>query len=152
MLTYEGLRIEELSKSVEIAKKLEQISTMIEALAAIWALDYYVPLCYQRYGWWHTVVYEKLVLDAKKELKNIFEHIGERIPKEAFIALRRHSRTAWVRKEFVEDPKEVLSKWKKKLLKEDVERVLKVLSWFELNFYGYEIEPNYKALKSWSCE
>jgi len=152
MLTYEVLRIEELSKSVEIVKKLEQISTMIEALAAIWALDYYVPLCYQRYGWWHTVVYEKLVLDAKKELKNIFEHIGERIPKEAFIALRRHSRTAWVRKEFVEDPKEVLSKWKKKLLKEDVERVLKVLSWFELNFYGYEIEPNYKVLKSWSCE
>lgn len=148
-MKYEILRIEEFEESEEIVRKLNGISTMVEALATIWALDYYIPLYYQRYGWWYTVVYEKLVLEGIKELRNIFGYINESVPREAVKALYRYSATAWVKNEFVEDPKELLSKWNKKLSEEQISSILKVIHWFDLDFYTEDPEPNYNALKNW---
>jgi len=149
LLIYEIYRIAELNQSSEIVKKLDNINTMVEALAAIWALDYYIPLYYRRYGWWYTVVYEKLVLEGMKELKNIFQHINEGVPREATKTLRRYSVTAWVKKEVVEDPRELLGKWKKKLSKKQINNILKVVHWFGLDFYTEDLEPDYDALKDW---
>ncbi len=151
ILLHDVLKIKELLDKPRIIRKLGQISSYYEFQAALWALDYYVPLCYQIYRWWYTVVYERLVLDSVRELNKIFSYIEEKVPKNAYLNLRKFSITSR-EKGYVKDPYHVLNKWKKKFSKEDNEKIMNVLDWFEMNFYSiHDPEPDYKMLFSWRC-
>jgi len=151
ILLHDALKIKELQDNPKIVRKLRQISSYYEFLAALWALDYYVPLCYQRRNCWYTVVYERLVLNSVRELNNIFTFIGEKVPKNAYLNLRRASATSRT-KGYIEDPYRFLNKWKKKISRGDNEKIMNVLNWFEMNFYNIDDpEPDYKALFSWRC-
>jgi len=151
ILLHDTLKIKELRDNPRIIRKLGQISSHYEFLATLWALDYYIPLCHQKYRWWYTVVYERLVLDSVRELNKIFSYIGEKIPKNAYMNLRKFSATSRVRG-YVKDPYHVLNKWKRKISREDSEKIMNVLNWFEMNFYSiHDPEPDYKALLSWRC-
>jgi len=152
VLLHDALKIRELQNNPKMLKKLEQISNIYEYQAALYALDYYVPLCYQKYNWWYTVIYERLVLDGIRELSRIFSYIDERVPRSAiYTGLHRFSATSRD-KGFIEDPYYILNKWRKRLTEKDCDRILKVLEWFEMNFYNVrDPEPDYKALLSWHC-
>ena len=129
----------------KLVNKALQISSWTEALAFLYALDYFVPLSYQRNGWWYTVVYEQLVLEGEEELKRIFGFINEKPSNEAYAALERPSRTA--RKQRGQANRfEYLYRWRC-MPKDIINKIMNVLSWFEMNFYQADrVEPDYKLL------
>lgn len=140
--------IEEASKidilESSLIKKLKKIQTIEEILAVTWCLDNYVPL-YQKNPPWITVVYEKLVTDGEAELTSIFRRIGEEESvKLAISHLRKPSMlTMKDASKIVKNSELQLSKWKKDLSDKQIERILKIVSDFGLDFYTSEIEPDY---------
>ena len=138
--------IKELRDS-EVIRKLRSIETQEEILAAVWSIDYYIPLYYQRVFNWYTVVYESLVLDPEEELKKMFSYIGEKVPEEAYSKIETPSIMTHDRK-YIGSPKQLV-KWKEKLSERQIKNILKVVHWFGLDFYTEDPEPDYNALKNW---
>jgi hypothetical protein len=145
----EASKIDDLDSN--IIKKLGKISTVEEILAASWSLDSYIPLTSSRPTPWKTVIYEKLMKDGEKEIRSYFNEIGEKkIPRTTLKNLRKPS---WLTiKKEVGNVKKVdlqLSKWKNSLSEKQIERILRVVSYFGLDFYSDDIEPDYDQLLNW---
>jgi len=143
-------RIEYFRDNRELKKKLENLGGAIEVLAAIWAIDTYIPLAYYKRNnpeKWHIVVYEKLVTSFEEEIKAIFSHIGEPIPREVKRMFSKPSRMSYD-KQFIGTSKQLL-KWKKHLSQDQIKKILEVVGWFGINFYTENPEPDYNALKNW---
>ena len=86
----EASKIEWINQS--LTNKLKKIKTQEEILAATWCLDNYIPLCTSKLFPWTVIIYEKIMLDGKKEIKKLFNEIGEEIiPKSAFQNLKEPS-------------------------------------------------------------
>ncbi|MCK4365943.1 MAG: sulfotransferase [Thermoplasmatales archaeon] len=127
-----------------LIEKLKKIDTLEEILAAAWCLDNIVPL-YQKNPAWVTVFYEKLVNDGESELKSIFSRIEEEKSLEfAINILKKPSMlTKGDADKIVKSSELQLSKWKKALSDKQIERILKIVSDFGLDFYNSKIEPDY---------
>ncbi len=140
--------IDEASKidflDLNIIEKLKNIKTLEEILAATWCLDNFVPL-YQKNPPWITVIYEKLVTDGESELNSIFGKIGEE--KSVKLAVNHLKKPSMLTKgdadKIVKSSELQLSKWKKALSEKQIERILKIVSDFGLDFYTSKIEPDY---------
>jgi len=132
-----------------LMNKLHAIKTQEEVLAAVWSMDNYIPLSYlnERPEAWYTVVYERLITDFEDEIERIFSYINEEVPEEVYEKFRKPSRTTRD-KSYLGTPKQIL-KWKKKLSERQVKNILKVVYWFDLDFYTEDPEPDYDALKNW---
>jgi len=129
-----------------IIKRLEKIKTKEEILAAIWCLDNIIPLSYKRPYPWNFVVYEKIVTDGEKVVTKLFQEIGEEtIPKSAINKLNIPSMLA-PRDELkvVTNSNKQLSKWKKTLSNDQINKILSIVTDFGLDFYTEDIEPDYK--------
>jgi hypothetical protein len=127
--------------------KIQNLDTNEEILAASWALDNYIPLKHTKPHPWKTIIYEKLVKDGQNELKEIFRHIGENIPSSAFSLLKKPSIvTLKEDREIITHPDKQLSKWKDYFSEKQIERILKVVSYFDIDFYTKDIEPISKSL------
>lgn len=127
-----------------LMNKLKKIETTEEILAAVWCLDNYVPLSLPRPYPWTVLTYEKLMKDGEKEINRIFNELGEKtIPKSTFKHLRMPSMAAVMEFEIINKADEQLSKWKKFLSEKQVERILRMVSNFGLDFYTEDIEPDY---------
>jgi hypothetical protein len=128
-----------------LLNKLRKIETTEEILAAAWCLDYYVPLSMPKPHPWTTVIYEKLAMDGEKEIRRLFNKIGEKnIPTSALKHLRKPSKVTLIREfKYVAKVDEQLSKWKKSLSEKQIERILRVVSDFGLDFYTDKVEPDY---------
>lgn len=131
-----------------IVRKLKKIDTNEEMLAALWCLDNYIPINSSKPYPWTTVFYEKLVMDEKNEISRIFKNIGEeKVPDAVIKNLRTPSMvTLGSDKELISNADRQLSKWKKTLTKKQIERILKIVRDFELDFYTDDIEPNYDKM------
>ena len=130
-----------------LINKLKKIKTKEEILAAVWCLDNYVPLSFPKPYPWTTIVYEKLILDGRNELANIFNKINEKVPKSAFNLLREPSMLTMKNDlKVVDNIEEQLGKWKKILSEKQVERILSIVSDFGLDFYTKSIEPDYENI------
>jgi len=124
---------------------LKKIKTKEEILAAIWCIDNYVPLSSKKPHQWDFVVYEKLITDGEKSIRQLFYNLGEKsIPKSAIKMLNMPSMLA-PRDELkvVKDSNKQLSKWKKTLTKDQIDRILSIVNDFGLDFYDEDIEPDY---------
>ena len=130
----------------EVYKRLKNIKTQEEMLAALWCLDNYIPLSQPKPYPWTTIAYEKLVKEEKKEVINLFNKIGEKnIPQSVFKSLKEPSMlTLGSDRKVISNTEKQLSKWKKMLSEKQVERILKIVSDFGLDFYNEDIEPDYK--------
>ena len=132
----------------ELLNRLRRIKTQEEILAAVWCLDNYVPLSLPKPYPWTTVIYEKLVKEGEKEVERLFNEIGETgIPQ----SMNRHlklPRILTLERELkvVTKADQQLSKWKKALSEKQIDRILKIVSDFGLDFYTEELEPDYKNI------
>jgi len=129
----------------DLLNKLKKIKSKEEILAATWCLDNYIPLSYPKPHPWTIVVYEKLAKEGEKEIISYFNEIGEKkIPP---LAIKNSKRASLVT--ITDEVKNVsqvdvqLSKWKKTLSEKQIERILKVVSDFGLDFYSNDPEPDY---------
>ncbi|AFL95195.1 hypothetical protein CL1_0992 [Thermococcus cleftensis] len=131
----------------ELAGRVARLNTEIGRLAAVWAFENYVPLSSERPFPWYTVVYERLIVNPAEELEAVFGHIGEGVPEGAWKKVKKPSMVTRKSygKEYIGTPKQLL-KWKDKLSERQVGEILEVVSWFGLDFYTAEPEPDYDAL------
>jgi hypothetical protein len=142
----EASKIEGLDNS--IFKRLNEIKTLEEIIAASWCLDNFVPLSYQKPYPWSTVIYEKLMKDGEREINRLFNEIGEKnVRRSAYKHLRIPSMVIQKGESNIVTKADIqLSKWKKSLSKKQIERILAIVSAFGLDFYTKDLEPDYKKI------
>jgi hypothetical protein len=128
-----------------LINKLKKLDKIEEILAAAWCLDNYIPLSQPQPYPWKLVFYEKLVKEGEKEIKLLFESIGEKdIPKSAFRRLRKPSKvTIKEDQRFIKKPDQQLSKWKEYLSEKQINKILEIVSYFNLDLYNGQGIPNY---------
>jgi len=142
----EASKIEGLDNS--ILKRLKEIKTREEIIAASWCLDNYVPLSCPKPYPWTIVTYEKLMKDGIGEINRLFNEIGERhVRRSAYKHLKIPSNVTQKNdKKVVSNLDLQLSKWKESLTEKQIERILSIVSAFGLDFYTEEIEPDYDKI------
>jgi hypothetical protein len=125
---------------------LTDVETWEEALAATWCMDYFAPLSTPKPRPWLLVTYEKLVRHGEEEIGRIFDTLELEVPKSAVKGLRAPSKSAREDAPILsgEDP---LAGWTKHLSKEQVKRILYLVSTFGLDFYGEGLEPDYERVE-----
>jgi hypothetical protein len=119
-----------------IMRGLRSIDREEELLAAIWALDHFIPLTSSPPQPWITLNYETLVTNPGPEIDRIFEHVGE--SEYACKAIHRFKNPSMTTsREDVEPTINInaqLNQWKKLLSGKQIARIQKVLSWFDVTF------------------
>jgi hypothetical protein len=127
--------------------KLKKMDSQEEILAATWCLDNIVPLN-EKNTKWDTLIYEKLVTNGESEIGKIFCSTGEE--KSLSSALDQMKIPSLLTFEdarsLIKNSKLQLSKWKNSLSEKQIERIIKVVNDFELNFYTEDIEPDYSKI------
>jgi hypothetical protein len=133
-----------------LLNKLKKIESKEEILATIWCLDNLIPLSYRKPHTWMTIVYEKLVKQGKQEIIKILNGLGEENNHEQILqSLKIPSGLAQKEdKKFVTDANIQLSKWKQKLSEKQIQKILKIVKDFELDFYTDDLEPDYEMLEN----
>jgi hypothetical protein len=138
----EASEIEGLDQS--LINRLKKIETQDEILAAVWCIDNYVPLSLPKPHPWSLVIYEKFVKERKEEITRLFNEIGvKNIPRSTFRKLNAPIMLKTSTGEIVEKADKQLSKWKESLSEKQIERILKIVSEFGLDFYTENIEQDY---------
>ena len=119
-----------------------------EIIAAIWCIDNYIPLKHQNTNNLKIIFYEKLLSDMNKQLNLIFKRLN--INNVNNLNLRDFANPSIVTinsdRKYIKNPADQLSKWKNSLTKKQINRILKVVSDFNMDFYSEEIEPNYSEI------
>jgi len=130
-----------------LINKIQKLDATEEILAASWALDNFIPLNYSKPYPWKTIFYENLVNSGEGELNKIFNHLGQKTPSSALGLLKKPSIvTLKEDKKLVNQPDKQLSKWKSYLSDKQIERILKVVSYFDIDIYSEDIVPISKSL------
>ena len=145
----ELLNIREINNKDILIRKIKSLEKIEEILAVIWCLDYYIPLFYLHAypASFYLIVYEKLVVDFDSEIRKVFGYIKEKVPNKAYKLYKKPSFSAYSTR-YIGTTKQ-LTKWKKYLSNEQINRILSIVSLFGLDFYTDEPEPNYRVLKNW---
>jgi len=127
---------------------LKKIKTKEGILAAVWCLDYYIPLSFSKPHPWVPVIYERLVKYGEKEIARIFNEIGgKNVPKLAYRQLKKASlSTMKDDKKMVAKENEQPYKWEKNLSKEQIDRIFKIVSDFGLDFYPEDLDAKYNDI------
>ena len=122
---------------------LAGIETWEEVLAATWCMDYFAPLSTPHPHPWVLVTYEKLVRHGEEEIQRIFNALELEIPESAAKRLRVPSKSVREHSAILAG-EEPLAGWTKYLSKEQVKRILHLVSAFGLDFYDEGLEPDYE--------
>ena len=121
-------------------KYLSGLQYKEEHLAAHWCVSNLIPLTDEKNNIeWITVNYENLVLNPKQEIQRIFSRWNLPIPEQLFSAIDHPSSTTIAGSPLKGIAQ--LSYWKERLQKQQIHRMLKVLEYFEVPFYGEDIMP-----------
>lgn len=122
---------------------LEQTNSIEEFLASLWALDQLPALLTPYPHHWTTVTYEELILQPERTLSTIFENWKLDVDLASAISS-------------LKVPSSVVSKtgisgiegWRTKLSDRQIEKILRTVNAFGINFYSHELEPDYDLLRS----
>jgi hypothetical protein len=130
------------SNQINKIKKLEKIE---ELLAVSWCLDNLIPFSKNKPYSWKLISYENLINDPENEICNIFKFINEKeVPRSAFHRLRKPSIvTMKDERRLIKTPEKQLSKWKVYLSKKQINRIKKVIAYFNFYLYDENGKPNY---------
>jgi len=127
-----------------IIKKIERITTPEELLATAWCIDNYVPLTSTQKHKWLLAPYEKLTMNSPGSIKEIADMCGIVFSRKNLKNITTPSRTASNDLK-ISDIRQ-LSKWKDHLSKEQIAKILNIVSAFGLDFYNDAIFPDYERL------
>jgi len=142
--------IEELKDVADrIRPKLMNIDKSVELLAAIWSMDYFIPLYHNTGNLYTVIAYEDLVLRPARTIKSLVQllELGSIENSEKLSRLIVHRATTT--KEVVSKTFDNVYKWRNRLSRQQIESILRVTNAFNLIIYDKNIEPNYDALKNW---
>lgn len=120
------------------------LETREEVLAAIWAVDNYCALCHHGEPPGYVVTYEDLVASPRDTLRAVFTVLETTTPDEALQKIDAPSDSA-ASDLHRDDVHRQLSKWKRKLTDEQIDRILSVTHAFDVDLYVEEVHP----LNSW---
>jgi len=141
----EAQQIVELKENPDLYNFLKRLDDKIEILAAIWALDYYVPFYHMKGKNWYLVFYEKLLLDWENEIKKMFSHLNEIVPSKVEKYRYKPSVTTFEKKRVINVGYQ-LRKWKNFLTKRQINSILRVTHKFGFDFYTEKLTPIYDLL------
>lgn len=120
---------------------LSSLGSKEEALVATWCLTNLVPLRNARNNIdWITVYYEDLLSDPARELQRIFRRWGLVLPDGLIEKAREPSSTA---KEttFLSSVERQLAKWRAYFDQQQIERMMAVLRYFDVERYTIDLFP-----------
>jgi len=146
LIIQEALDIPDVDENPWLVNKIKSINSYEELLALVWALDTYIPLKYSQKYSFSFVFYEDVITNPEKTVKWIFGELRENIPREAYKKLEIPSMLAF---DFQKEQEKQLSKWKAYLSERQVKNILKIIKWFDLDFYNESPYPDYDVLKIW---
>lgn len=147
-LLRDAYRIRELAPiRDEVIRLVDSITKPVEFLAALWSIDYYIPLYHAGQLPIRVTIYEELALHPATALRNLLESLGlgwdgQSLTREV---LRRSSTSA----EAVAKTVTNVYKWRERMTKQDVASVISIVHKFGLTFYNEKIEPDYDSLRTW---
>ena len=123
----------------------ERLTDPVEYLAALWCIETYAPLALPQPYPFHLMCYESLVRDVRQQLEMLCNHWNLEMSDKMIEQLHRPSHTT---KKKVDSLRrgDSLIQWRKELSDGDVQRILRVVRAFGLDFYSYEVEPDYDRL------
>jgi hypothetical protein len=135
--------------SPHLLNKLDKIKSIEEFLAVSWCMDTIVPLSYSKPYPWTVVSYEKLIKYGENEINHLFDKIGEnRIPYSVYRHLKIPSMLIQKGEyDIVTNVNKQLYKWKDFLSEKKIERIQKIVSAFNIDFYTKDIEPYYEKIE-----
>jgi len=139
----------------DLLKKIQNISSVEEILAVLWCLDNLIPLYYlknNKPSKWIFTTYEQLSTDGLKEIHRICDIIQE---KKGLKNMLKHlevpSITTFMKKSSnVTKNNLQISKWKRDLSEKQIEKILNIVNWFNLDLYNYDSLPDDNFLEKWS--
>ena len=105
----------------------------------------YVPLSLQPRPF-HVVTYEALATRGSEALLPLFADWGLEVPAALEASLRRASSTTKSGSMHGSTHSQPIDQWKKRLTKDQISRVLRVVRDFGMDFYTEECEPDYDRL------
>ena len=129
----------------DIRRECERLSEPEELAALAWCLRYHAPLMSRKPYQFVLVCYEKLVRNGKEELIKIFNILNIPLENKAIAQLSIPSDTVTSISQVVKG-KDPLAGWREKLTKTQCQNILNVLHIFSMDFYDFELEPNYEKL------
>ncbi len=135
--------------STNVINVVNAVSTQEEILAAVWCLDNYNVLSHPTSNRWNLVVYEHL-LRQKDGLERLFSTLGQRtVPSMGFHRYRKPSVVTTKESKWdLRRPDCHLSQWKTSLSEKQIERILRIVSAFDIRLYSHDVEPNDTAFKA----
>jgi hypothetical protein len=122
------------------------LTTRVEVLAAIWCLDYHIPLLELEKEYpWILLPYERMVTQGAEELQRIAAALEVDVSKEMHRQLDEPSVS--VTGQVHQNSERQLSKWRRRLSEKQIDSILRVVDEMGFSFlYGREVEPNYKKM------
>jgi len=122
----------------EHIKFLTSLSTKEEILIAYWCLTNKISLNHPNNNTkWITVYYEKLLLHPGHEIQRIFKTWNMPVPKDIEKTYQKKSSTT-LGEMNTHDPKIQLAKWKRELNKTQINKMQRVLDYFEITSYSWD--------------
>jgi hypothetical protein len=124
---------------------IKSLKTQEEIHAAGWCCDHHAPLKHRQNYSWIQVLYERIVLDGKNELKPIFSALNLSGFDEAVNRLRVRSLSShsWSADHSHVTAEKRLNSWLGILDKEEVKRVLSVVEVFGITGYSDNPVPDF---------
>ena len=116
----------------------ESLNKPEEILAFNWAIQNWVPLSTSYRDRWVTVTYEQLIEQPEEEVDRVFDELGKQTPEAAYRMLNVPSATTVSSNSHEQQ----LSKWKRKLNNDQVNRVLSVVHGTGITGYTEEVLPS----------
>jgi len=142
---YPDFSPEFIKKEPWIEKIVKSIKTTEEKMALSWCLDHYIVLSASKPYQWILTTYEKLVQDGESEIKSILNQLGYKAPMDIDKYLHKPSSSTSFDSNVMQGGNR-LTTWKNKLSKDQIKRILAIVSKFGLDFYTDDLEPDYERL------
>lgn len=132
----------------DILEKCKMLDSQEELSALLWCIQYH-PLLKPSNGKYILVSYESLVRNGKGELIKIFSQWNEAPPLEAIEKLHKASDTS-TKDSMIYQGKDPLESWRFFFNTEQTNKILNVLSYFDIHIYTSELEPDYTIIEQFN--
>jgi hypothetical protein len=122
--------------------ELKKAKTDLEKHAFIWTIENLIALEHLKNEDFCFVTYEDLISRKEFETQKIFSYLDITYPRN--MQKRLFTPSQLTQKSNL-DPKKLLTDWQGKLTRQEIEKILEIMSLFNFDLYNSEPEPNYKS-------